>query len=158
LFEAPLRLKPKSGRFSVSATALFGELDETASAVDGRWMDIDQAIALQEAKHLPHRGPFDIEPFGKSVHRDISRFAKRRQGKELSNAQARWPEMGIIESRDLPSGLPRSKTIALIDPKRLIDRHLFALSFPVRAALNTPDNDPRQSLPTGPNSCAGQFV
>jgi hypothetical protein len=30
--------------------------------------------------------------------------------------------MSVIESCDLPSSLPRSKTIALIDPERLIDR------------------------------------
>ena len=59
----------------MSATALFGEPDETASAVDRRWMVVDEAVALEEAKHLPHRGPLDIEPFGKRVHRDASRFA-----------------------------------------------------------------------------------
>jgi hypothetical protein len=75
LLKAPLGFEPKRGRFGVSATALFGEPNETASAVDRRWMDSDQAIALQEAEHLPHRGPLDIEPFGKRVHRDASGFA-----------------------------------------------------------------------------------
>jgi hypothetical protein len=107
------------------ATAFFGEPDETTPAVDRRWMDRDQTIPLQEAKHLPHRGPLDIEPFGERIHRDISGFVQRRQGEELRNAQARWFEMSVIESRDLPSRLPRSETIALVDPKRLIDRHLL---------------------------------
>ena len=122
LLETLLRLEPKNGCFSMSATARFGELDETASPVDRRWVDRDQTIALQEAKHLPHRGPLDIESFGKRVHRDASRFAQRRQGEKLRDPQASWLEMGVIESRDPPRGLPRSKTIALIDPKRLIDR------------------------------------
>jgi hypothetical protein len=47
----------------------------------------------------------------------------------LRNAQARWFEMSVIESRDLPSSLPRSKTNALIDPKRLVHWRLLALSF-----------------------------
>ena len=85
-------------------------------------MDRDQTIALQEAKHLPHCRPLDIEPFGNRVHRDASCFAQRRQGEKLGDPQAGWLEMGVIESRDPPRGLPRSKTIALIDPKRLIDR------------------------------------
>ena len=88
------------------AMALLGESDETAPAVHRRGMDVDKAIALQEAKHLAHRGPFDIEAFGKRVHRHTSRFAERRQGKELRNAQACWLEMGVVESRDLPSGFP----------------------------------------------------
>ena len=113
----------------MSATAVFGEPDETASAVDRRWVDGDQAIALQEAKHLSHRGPLDIEPFGESVHRDTSGLAQRRQSEELRNAHACWFEMSVIESRDLPSSLPRSKTNALIDPKRLVHWRLFALSF-----------------------------
>ena len=111
------------------ATAFFGEPDETTSAVDRRWVDRDQTIPLEEAKHLPHRGALDIEPFGERVHRDTSSFAQRRQGEELRNAQARGFEMSVIESRDLPSRLPRSKTIALVDPKRLIHWRLFALSF-----------------------------
>ena len=89
----------------MSATAVFGEPDETASAVNRRGMDVDKAITLEETKHLPHRGPLDIEPFGKRVHRDISGLAQRRQSEELRNAQARRFEMGVIESRDLPSGL-----------------------------------------------------
>jgi hypothetical protein len=129
LLEAVLSLEPKRGRLSVPATTLLGEPHETTPAVHRRWMDSDQAIALQEAKHLSHRGPLDIESFGKRAHRDISGLAQRRQSEELRNAKARWFEMSVIESRDPPSSLPRSKTIALIDPKRLIDRHLFALSF-----------------------------
>lgn len=113
----------------MSATARFGELDETASPVDRRWVDRDQTIALQEAKHLSHRSPLDIEPFGERVHRDTSGLAQRRQGEELRNAQARWCEMSVIELRDPPSSLPRSKTNALIDPKRLIHWRPFALSF-----------------------------
>ena len=112
------------------ATAFFGEPDETTPAVDGRWMDRDQTIPLQEAKHLPHRGALDIEPFGERVHRDAPGFAQRRQGEELRNAQARCFEMSVIESRDLPSCLPRSETIALIDPKWLVHWRRFALSFP----------------------------
>jgi hypothetical protein len=129
LLEAVLRLEPKRGGFSMPATTLLGEPHETAPAVHPRGMDSDQAIALQEAKHLSHRGPLDIEPFGESVHRDISGLAQRRQSEELRNAQARWFEMSVIESRDLPSSLPRSKTNALIDPKRLVHWRLLALSF-----------------------------
>ena len=122
LLEALLRFEPKWGSFSMLATALFGEPHETTPAVDRRWMDRDQTIPFQEAEHLSHRGTLDIEPFGERVHRDTLGFAQRRQGEELRNAQARWFEMSVIESRDLPSSLPRSKTIALIDPERLIDR------------------------------------
>ena len=114
----------------MSATAFFGESDETASPVHRRGTDHDEAVALEETKHLPHRGPLDIEAFCKRVHRDVSRFVERRQSEELRNAQARGFEMGVIEARDLPSGLSRSKTIALIDPKRLMDLHPFDLSFP----------------------------
>ena len=113
----------------MSATALVGEFDETASPVHGRRMDRDQAISLEEAKHLSHRGPLDIEAFGKRVHRNISGFVQRRQSEELGDAQACWFEMGVVKSRDLPSRLPRSETIALIDPKRLVHWRRFALSF-----------------------------
>ncbi len=111
------------------ATAFFGEPDETASAVDRRGMDGDQAIALEKTKHLAHRGPLDIEALCKRVHRNISGFPQRRQSEELRNAQACWFEMSVIETRDLPRSLPRDKAIALIDPKRLVRRRQFAPSF-----------------------------
>ena len=114
----------------MSATAFFGQSDEAASPVHRRRMDLDEAVALEETKHLPHRGPLDIEAFRKRVHRDVSGFTERRQSKELRDAQPRGFEMGVIEARDLPSGLPRSKAVALIDPKRLMDLHPFDLSFP----------------------------
>ncbi len=53
LLKLPLRLPPERGRPFVQAPPFLGELDQAASAVLGRRLDRDEAVAFQEANHFP---------------------------------------------------------------------------------------------------------
>lgn len=64
LLKLPLRLPPERSRPFVQAPPFLGELDQAASAVRGRRLDRDEAVAFQEANHFPHRRSFDSQFLG----------------------------------------------------------------------------------------------
>ncbi|CAM2186267.1 hypothetical protein BLAT2472_80290 [Burkholderia latens] len=121
LLKLPLRFLPERGRSFVQALPRLGQFDKATSAVRGRGLDRDEAVAFEEANHFSHRRSFDIESFRKGIDRCTPHFMQGGQGEELRDAQTHGLEMAVVESGDLPARLPHGEAVTLIDSEWLVN-------------------------------------
>lgn len=113
----------------MQAVTCFRQPDQAASAIRGRRLDRNEAVALQKADHFSHGGSFDIEPLGESVDGYAFHLAQRGERQELSDAQTYGLKIRIVEARNPARRFSRREAGALVDSKRLIERQHLIVSF-----------------------------